>query len=248
MIRLRGVSKSFGPGRDALCNVSFRMGKADFVVVAGPTGSGKSTLLNLVLMEQAPTEGEVVVRGLSVSKATGAEIASLRRGIGVIPQDIALLKDRTVFDNVALVHRVQASRPAESARWVMRALAGVGIAHKRDAKPGELSGGEQQLVAIARATVADPWLIVADEPLAGLDPVAAQGVVRRLRGLNIRGTTLLVAVHQDEPWCNTGARVVRMEQGELTGAAAFARRTERGEVTSAGDRTGVWGRRQFREP
>jgi cell division transport system ATP-binding protein len=198
------------------------MGKADFVVLAGPTGSGKSTLLGLVLMEQVPTEGQVVVRGVSVSDASLAEIARLRRGIGVIPQDVALLKDRTVFENVALAYRVQASRQGASARRVMRALAGVGIAHKRDARPTELSGGEQQLVAVARATVADPWLIVADEPLAGLDPGAAQGVVRRLRSLNIRGTALLVAVHEDEPWRRTGARVVRMERGELKSSGTLA--------------------------
>jgi cell division transport system ATP-binding protein len=244
VIRLRGVSKTFGPGREALRNVSFRMGKAEFVVVAGPTGSGKSTLLSLVLMEQIPTEGDVVVRGVSLREASLGEIARLRRGIGVIPQDTALLKDRSVFDNVALVHRVQASCTGPSARMVMRALAGVGIAHKRDARPTELSGGEQQLVAIARATVANPWLIVADEPLAGLDPSAASGVVRLLRTLSIRGTALLVAVHQDEPWCYAGARVVRMEKGELRSVDGVVRMKERAGTTLADRRpeAGRWGR------
>ncbi len=220
MIRLRGVSKSYGPGHDALRNISFRMGRADFVVVVGPTGSGKSTLLNLVLMLEAPTEGEVLVRGVNAHAATLAEIARLRRSIGVIPQRTALLTDRSVFENVALACRVQRPRARAPARRIMRALTEVGVAHKRNARPSELSGGEQRLVAVARATVSDPWLLVADEPLAGLDPVAASGVVGLLGAINIRGAAVLVAAHEDQVWECAGARVVRLQSGELKGTGA----------------------------
>lgn len=218
MIRLRNVFKRYGLGRDALRDINFRMEQAEFVVLTGPTGSGKSTFLGLVLMEYLPTEGEVSVRGLNARRATGARVARLRRGIGVIPQHAKLLDDRSVFENVALAHRLQFRQGGRPARRVMRALTEVGIAHKRGAMPGELSGGEQQLVAVARAIVADPWLLVADEPLAGLDPAAAARVVHLLWKLHVGGTAVLVAAHREEPWRRPGTRVMRIVRGQLEAA------------------------------
>jgi cell division transport system ATP-binding protein len=224
VIRMRHVFKSYGSGRLALRDVTFRMGRADFVVLAGPTGSGKTTLLRLVLMEEMPTKGEVLVKGASADHATPGQVAQLRREMGIIPQEPVLLQDRDVYENVALAYRMQVRGGHQLARTVMQVLAQVGIAHKRGARPSELSGGEQQLVAVARAIVCDPWLIVADEPLAGLDRGRALGVVRLLRSLNIRGSALLVAAHQEDPWRGSGARVIRMEQGELKGATEVGAR------------------------
>ena len=199
MIQLHGVSKEYrvGPVKvTALSDVSFGIEKGEFTVLAGPSGSGKTTLLRLLYRDEVPTEGEIRVAGYELTGLRRSKIPQLRRAIGVVFQDAKLLPGRTVFENVAFVLRVLGAPRREIAPRVIQALKAVGLSVKAQALPAQLSLGEQQRAALARAVVKEPALLLADEPTGNLDEGIAEEILDLLREIWSRGTTILLATHR----------------------------------------------------
>ena len=195
MIRFTKVTKDYPRLGAALSDVSFSVGKGEFVFLTGPSGAGKSTILKLIYMEERPTDGEVRVAGLSSVTIRPRDIPKLRRKLGIVFQDFRLLEDRTAEANVAFALEVTGTPRSAIGGKVSRVLTQVGLASKATSYPRELSGGEQQRVAIARALVNDPVLLIADEPTGNLDDRATRGVFQLLRDINASGTAVLMATH-----------------------------------------------------
>jgi len=199
MIHLDGVSKEYrvGPVKvTALSDVSFRIDKGEFTVLAGPSGSGKTTLLRLIYRDEVPTEGEIRVAGYEVTGLRRSQVPQLRRAIGVVFQDAKLLPGRTVYENVAFILRVLGAPRREIAPRVIQALKAVGLSAKTQALPAQLSLGERQRVALARALVKEPALLLADEPTGNLDEAISEEILDLLREIWSRGTTILLATHR----------------------------------------------------
>ena len=199
MIQLRSVWKEYrvGPVKvTALADVSFDIEKGEFTVLAGPSGSGKTTLLRLLYRDEVPTEGEIQVAGYEVTGLRRSQIPRLRRAIGVVFQDAKLLPGRTVYENVAFILQVLGAPRREIAPRVMQALKAVGLSARAQALPAQLSLGEQQRTALARALVKDPALLLADEPTGNLDEGIAEEILDLLREIWSRGTTILLATHR----------------------------------------------------
>jgi len=215
MIQMYHVYKTFGRDVEALVDVSFHIEKGDFAILAGPSGAGKTTLLRLIYRDEIPTSGQIVVNGRNVLKLPGRHVPYLRRSIGLIFQDFKLLKDRTVFENLALVARVLGMRMAVGKRKVAQALRLVGLSHRANTTPYKLSGGEQQRVAIARALMNDPQILLADEPTGNLDAELAADIFRLLREINAKGTTVLVATHDMDLVHEYGRHVLTLKQGRI---------------------------------
>jgi len=215
VIRFHSVTKRYGRGEPALVDVSLHVQKGEFVFVTGPSGSGKSTLLKLVYMEEMPTEGEVRVSGTSTHGLGRREVPRLRRRLGVIFQNFALLDDRTAAENVAFALEVTGAPRASIGPKVERVLGQVGLAGKATAYPRQLSGGEQQRVAIARALVNDPAVLVADEPTGNLDERATRAVFQVLREVNAAGTAVLMATHDLALVRRAGLRTIEIDGGRL---------------------------------
>src|SRR5512137_534707 len=195
MIHLFHVHKQYGNEAPALSDVSLEVRKGEFVFLTGPSGAGKSTLLKLVFCAEPATGGQLLVFGKNVSKLRSSAVPYLRRNIGVVFQDFKLLPDRTVAENVAFPLEVRGLQAREVRRKVVAMLRSVGLDHKLQKFPLALSGGEQQRVAVARALVNDPALLLADEPTGNLDPERTLEVMDLLEGANARGTTVVVATH-----------------------------------------------------
>ena len=199
MIQLDGVSKEYrvGPVKvTALSDVSFRIDKGEFTVLAGPSGSGKTTLLRLIYRDEVPTEGEIRVAGYEVTGLRRSQVPQLRRAIGVVFQDAKLLPGHTVYENVAFILRVLGAPRREIAPRVIQALKAVGLSAKTQALPAQLSLGERQRVALARALVKEPALLLADEPTGNLDEAISEEILDLLREIWSRGTTILLATHR----------------------------------------------------
>ena len=199
MIQLQGVSKVYRVGQvkvTALAEVSFEIVKGEFTVLAGPSGSGKTTLLRLLYRDEVPTEGEIRVAGFDVTGMRRSRIPHLRRAVGVVFQDAKLLPGRNVYDNVAFVLRVLGTPRREITPRVMQTLKAVGLSAKAQALPAQLSQGEQQRAALARALVKEPALLLADEPTGNLDEVIGEEILDLLREIWNRGTTILLATHR----------------------------------------------------
>jgi len=199
MIQLRAVSKEYRVGSvkvTALADVSFDIEKGEFTVLGGPSGSGKTTLLRLLYRDEVPTEGEIRVAGLDVTGLRRSQIPRLRRAIGVVFQDAKLLPGRTVFENVSFVLQVLGAPRREIAPRVIQALKAVGLSSRAQALPAQLSLGEQQRAALARALVKEPALLLADEPTGNLDEGIAEEILDLLREIWSRGTTILLATHR----------------------------------------------------
>lgn len=199
MIQLRAVSKEYrvGPVKvTALADVSFDIEKGEFTVLGGPSGSGKTTLLRLLYRDEVPTEGEIRVAGLDVTGLRRSQIPRLRRAIGVVFQDAKLLPGRTVFENVSFVLQVLGTPRREIAPRVIQSLKAVGLSSRAQALPAQLSLGEQQRAALARALVKEPALLLADEPTGNLDEGIAEEILDLLREIWSRGTTILLATHR----------------------------------------------------
>ncbi|HTZ55411.1 MAG TPA: cell division ATP-binding protein FtsE [Candidatus Acidoferrum sp.] len=215
MISLRNVSLIYQNGVRALDNVTLEIAKGDFVFLVGHSGTGKSSLLRLLYREQVPSSGEITVDGIRVDRLKRSRVPALRRHLGVVFQDFKLLSDKTVWENVAFAMQVTGAHTKDVMRQVPRALDLVGLAHKSRMYPGELSGGEQQRTAIARALVNNPKILLCDEPTGNLDPSNTTEIMELLLRINLKGTTVLVATHNQAVVDRMRRRVVRLEDGKI---------------------------------
>ncbi len=198
-----------------LRNISFRILKGEFVYLVGPSGAGKSSVLRLLYMDLFPDKGTVIIDRYSSAKIKNKEIPFLRRQLGVVFQDFKLLPDRNVFDNVAFALRVTGVRNNEIKRRVLRVLAEVNLAHKRNHFPNELSGGEQQRTAIARAIVNNPIIILADEPTGNLDAATSLEIMEILDKINKQGTAVFMATHNTELIQHYPGRLIKLAAGGM---------------------------------
>jgi cell division transport system ATP-binding protein len=215
VIRFAHVSKTYPNGAPALRDVSFHVGKGEFVFLTGHSGAGKSTILSLISAHEQPTAGDVRISGLNVGRLRSREVPRLRRRLGIVFQDFRLLEDRTAEENVAFALEVTAARPQTIPGKVMRVLTQVGLASKARAYPRELSGGEQQRVAMARALVNDPPILLADEPMGNLDERAARSVFQLIKDISAGGTSVVMATHNLELVRDAGFRTLELKAGEL---------------------------------
>lgn len=215
MIEARRLSKAYSRGVFALRDLSLKIDKGDFVFLTGPSGAGKSTLLRLLLRQDMPTSGELIVGGRNIAELTPRQVQSYRRSLGFVFQDFKLLTGKTVLENVSFVPRVLGMAAAQQQRRTFQVLKWVGLQHRISAYPMELSGGEQQRVAIARALVNDPAIILADEPTGNLDPDLSLEIMNLFREINARGTTVLVATHDRELIRRVGRRSLSLDHGQI---------------------------------
>ncbi len=199
----------------ALRNVTFNVSNGEFLCLTGPSGAGKSSILRLIAMDAFPTKGQVIIRGMLASKMNRRKVPRLRREIGFVFQDFRLLEDRSIHDNVAFAQLVVGIRSAEIKRNVMRVLTQVGLWDKRHRLPRQLSGGEQQRAAIARAMVNSPKILLADEPTGNLDPVNAQEIIDLLFRINDGGTSVIFSTHDHQIVKSFGERVIVMDEGRI---------------------------------
>ncbi len=217
MIKFYHVSKTYSGGDHvALADVNLTIEDGEFVYLVGPSGAGKTTLIKLVHMEEFPSDGEVLVAGFTTAKINRKKILTLRRRVGVVYQDYRLLQDRSAFENVAFPLRVFGElNQAKLHDRVDFVLEQVGLLHRADALPSELSGGEQQRIALARAVVNRPFVLLADEPTANLDPRTSDEIIEIIRKINASGTAVILATHKMELVIDSGERYVRMDGGEI---------------------------------
>ncbi len=216
-IRFEDAQVEYRNGLGGLRGVSLTFARGEFAFLVGPTGAGKSTLLKLLTREVRPTGGHVWLQDLEVGKIREGGVAKLRRQMGIVPQDNALLPRKKVWENVAYAMRAVGHTRREVRQRVPEILDQVGIALRADAYPEQLSGGEQQRVAIARALIANPPLLLADEPTGHLDPETSWEIMELLKKLNGRGTTVLVASHDVSVVQRMGKRTIMMRDGKVEG-------------------------------
>ncbi len=215
IIALDHVSKQYSTGVEALSDVSIRIHKGEFVFIVGKSGSGKSTFIKLLLKELNPTEGRIFVGGRQVTNLKRKQVSLYRRKIGVVFQDFRLLKNKTVFENVAFAQEIIGMTKRDIARNVPIMLEMVGLKGKEKMYPHELSGGEQQRVAIARALINQPTILLADEPTGNLDPKTAWDIMMLLEEVNKMGTTVVVVTHNNDVVDVMQKRVINLEDGVL---------------------------------
>jgi cell division transport system ATP-binding protein len=215
MIVFDSVSKTYEPDVRALREVGFVIEKGEFVFVVGASGSGKSTIVRLILKELEPTRGRVIVGGRDLTRLRRSKVPLLRRNVGCVFQDFKLLPSRTAAENVAYALKVQGESNVSIRRKVPEVMNMVGLAHKMNSYPDELSGGEQQRVSIARAFVNHPPLLVCDEPTGNLDPDTSVGIMQLLYRINRTGTTILMVTHDREMVDKMRRRVIALEEGRL---------------------------------
>jgi cell division transport system ATP-binding protein len=215
MIVFESVTKIYEPDVMALRDVSFVIDKGEFVFVVGASGSGKSTIVRLLLKELEPTRGRIVVGGRDLTRLRRSKVPLLRRNVGCVFQDFKLLPTRTAAENVAYALKVQGESANAIRRKVPEVMNMVGLAHKMNSLPDELSGGEQQRVSIARAFVNHPPLVVCDEPTGNLDPDTSVGIMQLLYRINRAGTTILMVTHDREMVDKMRRRVIALEDGRL---------------------------------
>jgi cell division transport system ATP-binding protein len=215
VIEANNVSKAYTRGVYALRDLSLRIDKGDFVFLTGPSGAGKSTLLRLLLRRDVPSEGQLIVGGRNLATLSPRQVQAYRRSLGFVFQDFKLLPAKTVLENVSFVPRVLGMAASQQQRRTFQVLKWVGLQHRMAAYPLELSGGEQQRIAIARALVNDPAIILADEPTGNLDPDLSLEIMNLFREINARGTTVVVTTHDRELIRRVGRRAVTLDHGHI---------------------------------
>ena len=215
MIEFTDVVKTYSEGNTALNGVNIKIEDGEFCFLVGPSGSGKSTIIKMITGELKPTSGSVHVNGYSLERIRKREIPFLRRTVGVVFQDFRLISKMTVYENVAFAMRVIGAREKEIKERVPYVLELVGLTDKQSRHPGELSGGAQQRLAIARALVNNPSTIIADEPPGTLDPVMSLEIMSLLEELNNLGTTMLVVTHAKDLVERFGKRTIVIKDGQL---------------------------------
>lgn len=215
MLKMTDVSKVYPGGSVALQKVNIHIEPGEFVFVVGPSGAGKSTFIKMLFREVLPTTGSIFVNGVDILSLTPKEIPYMRRQLGIIFQDYRLLPDRTVYENVAFAMEVIETPRRKIKRRVLNVLDLVGLRHRCDAYPNELSGGEQQRIAIARAIVNDPIMVIADEPTGNLDPETSWDIMEIFKEINAEGTTIVMATHDKEIVDAMGKRVIAIEDGNI---------------------------------
>ncbi len=215
MIKFRNVIKEYKNGKQALSGVTIDIKKGDFAFLVGSSGAGKSTFIKLLLKEQEASSGSILIDGQDITRISKRKIPILRRNMGVVFQDFRLLPNKTVYENVAFAMEITGQKSKDIRRKVPFTLGMVGLSSKAKSYPGELSGGEQQRVSIARAIINKPSLLIADEPTGNLDPKNAWEIMRLLKDINRRGTTVLVATHAQELVDEMKQRVIQLDDGNV---------------------------------
>ena len=224
MIKISNLVKTYNKKKvKALSDINFHIKPGEFVSIVGQSGSGKSTLVKLIIAEERPDTGQIVIGGWDITGINIREIPTLRRQLGVIFQDFKLLSKKTVFENIAFAMQVCGFTPAEIKKIVKQMLSLVGLKDKAHRYPGQLSGGEQQRVAIARSLVHKPKLLVADEPTGNLDSINTREIVDLLRKINSLGTTVVLVTHNREVVNSLHHRVVTLDSGYIISDQAKGR-------------------------
>jgi len=214
LIRMFHVYKNYG-AKNAIIDITLDIAKNEFLFVTGPSGAGKTTLLRLLYLGETVSEGQILVDGMNLARITRNRIPQLRRKYGIIFQDYKLIPTKTVFDNIAIVLEAMGRKRRLIQKKVKSVLRTVGMEEKLNALPPSLSGGEQQRVAVARAVVGDPKIILADEPTGSLDTDSADIIVELLKRFHTRGTTIIIATHDKQLISKTGGRAIYLKQGRL---------------------------------
>ena len=214
MIQVFQAHRSFG-ANVALSDINLRIRKGEFVFITGPSGAGKTTLLRLIFGADAPTQGQILINGINLSRISRSKLDLLRRRIGFVFQDFKLLNSKTVAQNVSLGLEVLGERRSVIRKKTHQALKAVGLSTREQAYPLQLSGGEQQRVAIARAILNDPLILLADEPTGNLDPDITREIMVLFRSVNMRGTTVVIATHNRELLRDTDQRIVVLNRGRI---------------------------------
>jgi cell division transport system ATP-binding protein len=215
MIKFNNVTKIYSPGTIVLQDISFEIKEGEFVSIVGKSGAGKTTLTKLILGLEVPTSGEVYFSGVNLNNAHPSKIQEIRRKIGCVYQDYKLLPKKTVYENVAYVMQVEGKDNKEIKNEVAKVLEIIGLKDKLNNFPNELSGGEQQRLAIARAIVNHPDIIIADEPIGNLDPYNTYEVISLLQKINRAGKTVILATHDRDVVNRLGKRVITLEKGKI---------------------------------
>ena len=215
MIEFKNVSKVYDSNVKALSNVNIKIDAGDFVFLVGPSGAGKSTFVKMLLKEIEPSDGQIIVDGVELSKIKRNKVPFHRRKIGMVFQDFRLIPSLNVYENVAFAMRVLEVSPQKIKKHVPEVLARVGLSNKHKMFPNQLSGGEQQRVSIARAIVNNPLVLIADEPTGNLDPETAKEIMSLMDDINKSGTTVVMATHAKEIVDEMQKRVIAIEKGQV---------------------------------
>lgn len=214
MINMFHVYKNYD-GISALTDITLKIDKGEFVFITGVSGAGKSTLLKLMLYTERPTQGQIIIGGKNMSRSSHRDIPPFRRKIGFVFQDFKLLNNKTVFDNIALALRITGMGNKDINKRVLKVLSYLGLQHRANFKPLTLSGGEQQRVAIARALAKEPTILLADEPTGNLDPERALDIINLFNDINARGTTVVVATHDQSIIDKFNKRAILLDKGRV---------------------------------
>jgi cell division transport system ATP-binding protein len=219
VIEIDGLSKLYARDVFALDDITLSVGRGEFAFLTGPSGAGKTTLLRILLRQELPTGGRVIVDGRDLATQSTADVQRYRRAIGFVFQDFKLIQRKTVFENVIFALRILGVPDVQQRRRTFQVLKWVGLQHRANAYPIELSGGEQQRVSIARALVNEPVLVIADEPTGNLDPDLSLDIMNLFREINATGTTVLVATHDRELVRHVGRRAITLDHGRVVESA-----------------------------
>jgi cell division transport system ATP-binding protein len=219
MIEMINVSKAYEENPHALFDITFKVEKGKFIYLFGPNGAGKTTLLKLLYARERPSSGEIRVNGFDVPRLKSRKVPSLRRTLGLVFQDLKLLSRRTAYENLGFALEVLGADKIEVVKKANQALRWVGLERKAGCLPSQLSAGEQQRLAIARAVVNDPVLLLADEPTGNLSPGAAEEIMRLFEKINLRGTTVVLATHNEALPSMWPKEKITLEQGRIVDGA-----------------------------